>query len=104
MEKLELTVALLSSLSAILALIIKLYRTLASLINERKYAELFEMISSSIVEAETISSLSGEEKKARVMENAERAAEALGIEGFDAERISAVVETIVEVTKKVNVN
>lgn len=104
MERLEFAVALLSSLSAILALLVKLYRTLASLINERKYSELFEMITDSIIEAEAISSLSGEEKKARVMESAERAADALGIEGFDAERISAVIETVVEVTKKVNVN
>lgn len=104
MERLEFAVALLSSLSAILALLVKLYRTLASLINERKYSELFEMITDSIIEAEAISSLSGEEKKARVMESAEKAADALGIEGFDAERISAVIETVVEVTKKVNVN
>ena len=103
MENLEFLVALLSSLSALVALIIKLYRTLSSLINERKYAELFDIVSNSIIEAEALCCLSGEEKKARVMEVAQSAADSLGIEGFDAERISSVIETIIEVSKKVNV-
>ena len=104
MEKLEFIIALLSSLSAILALLLKLKHTLSSLIDEKKYSELFELISDAMIEAEEISSLSGEEKKARVLENAKRAADALGIEKFDSERISCVIETIVEVSKKVNVH
>lgn len=103
MEKLEFVIALLSSLAAIIALAAKLWQTLTSLINEKKYAQLFDLVSDAIIEAEAIYSLSGEEKKARVMETAQKAADALGIEGFDAERISALIETIIEVTKKVNV-
>ena len=104
MEKLELIIAFLSSLSAILALIMKLKRTLASLINEKKYSELFELLSDAIIEAESILSLTGEEKKNRVMDTAQKAADALGIEEFDSERISSLIDTIVEVSKRVNVN
>ena len=103
MEKLELIIAFLSSLSAIIALIMKLKSTIASLINEKKYSELFEIISDSIIEAETIRSLSGEEKKTRVMDTAQKAADALGIEEFDAERISSLIDLIVDVSKRVNV-
>ena len=103
MEKLEFIIACLSALSAILALIVKLKSTIASLINEKKYSELFEIISDSIIEAEAIHLLSGEEKKARVMESAQRAADALGIEAFDSERISSLIDVIVDVSKRVNV-
>ena len=103
MERLEFVIALLSSLSAIIALAVKLWQTFSSLINEKKYAQLFDLVSEAIIEAEAISSLSGEEKKARVMETAEKAADALGIEHFDAERISYLIETIIDITKKVNV-
>ena len=103
MKELEFIIALLSSLSAIIALAVKLWQTLSSLINEKKYAQLFELVSDAIVEAEEISSLSGDEKKSRVMDAVEKAAESLGIEGFDSERISSLIETIIDVTKKVNV-
>lgn len=103
MEKLEFIIALLSSLSAILALAMKLWRTVSDLLNEKRYSKLFELISDAIIEAEELSELSGEEKKSRVMELAEKAASDLGIENFDAERISSVIESIINVTKKVNV-
>ena len=102
MEKLEFLVALLSALSAIIALAIKLWQTFSSLINERKYSQLFDIVARAMVEAEGLHSLSGEEKKDRVMEAVQNAADSLRIEGFDAERISDVIETIIEITKKVN--
>lgn len=103
MEKLELLVALFSVLSAIIALAIKLWKTFSSLINEKKYSQLFDIVSQAIVEAEAIYSLSGEEKKDRVMETVRKAADAIGIDKLDTERISYLIETIIEITKKVNV-
>ena len=103
MEKLEFIIALLSSLSAILALAMKLWRTVSDLLNEKRYSQLLELISEAIIEAEELSELSGEKKKSRVMELAEKAASDLGIENFDADRISSVIESIINLTKKVNV-
>ena len=103
MERLEFIIALFSALSATIALIVKLFMVASELIKEKKYSELFDIVSKAIVEAEAIYSLSGEEKKERVMETAKNAAETLGIKDFDAERISYLIETIIEITKKVNV-
>ena len=103
MEKLEFLIALFSALSAIIALGVKLWQTVSSLINEKKYSELFDIVAKAIIEAETIYSLSGEEKKEKVMDITQRSAEALGIKEFDSERISYLIESIIEITKKVNV-
>ena len=103
MEKLEFFIALFSALSAILALGVKLWQTFSSLINEKRYSQLFDIATKAIIEVEAIRSLSGEEKKERVMNSLQSAANALGVKNFDAERISDLIESIIEVTKKVNV-
>ena len=104
MEKLEFIIALLSSLSAVLALAVKLWHTFATLINEKKYSNLFDYVAEAVIRVEELTELSGEEKKERAMEIIQSAADQLEIEAFDAERISSVIETIIDITKKVNVN
>lgn len=103
MEKLEFLIALFSSLSAIIALGVKLWKTFSLLINEKKYSQLFDIVTKAVIEAEAIYLLSGEEKKDRVMETVQKAAETLGVKEYDSERISYLIESIIEVTKKVNV-
>lgn len=103
MEKLDFIITLLSSLSAILALAVKLWQTISNLVNEKKYSKLFDFVADAIVCVEEISELSGEEKKAKVMEMVQNAADELKIENFDSERISELIESIINVTKKVNV-
>lgn len=103
MEKLEFLIAILSALSAIVALVLKLWQVFSSLINEKKYSELFDIVAKAVIEAEQIYSLSGEEKKERVMDAVAKAAEELDVKEFDAERISYLIDSIIEITKKVNV-
>ena len=102
MEKLEFIIALLSALSAVLALAVKLWKTFATLINEKKYSRLFDYIAEAVIYAEELSGLSGDEKKDRAMELIQNAADQLNIQNFDSERISIVIDTIIDVSKKVN--
>ena len=102
MESLEFIIALLSSLSAILALAVKLWQTFVALVNEKKYEKLFDYIADAVIYAEELSGLSGDEKKDRAMELIQSAADQLNIQSFDSERISLVIDTIVDVSKKVN--
>lgn len=102
MESIEFVITVLSSLCALIAMAVKLCRIIAALADEKKYSELFEIISAAMIEAEEIAALSGEEKKARVIEAAEAAADELGIHSFDAERISDLIEAVIKITKKVN--
>lgn len=102
MTTMEFIITLLSALSAILALAVKLWQTLSELINEKRYAKLFEAVSESIISVEELSTLSGEEKKSKAMELIQAAADELGVKNFDSSRISVLIDEIIEITKRVN--
>lgn len=63
--------------------------------------KIAESVQPCIVEAEAFVNYTGEEKKAYVMTKANNFAIANGLE-FDADKISTLIDNIVELTKKVN--
>ena len=103
MTNTEIIAAILSALAAVVILIGRLWQTVKALIIEKKYSKLFAVIAEAMIYAESLLGLSGEEKKARVMEMAEEAAKKLGLAELDRERISDLIETIIRLTKKINV-
>ena len=103
MTNTELIAATLSAVAAIVILIGRLWHTLKALINEKKYSKIFGIVAEAMIYVEELSELSGAEKKARVMETVEEAAVRLGIAQLDRERISELIETVVRLTKKINV-
>ncbi len=103
MTNTEIIAAILSALAAVVILIGRLWQTVKALIIEKKYSKLFAVIAEAMIYAEGLLGLSGEEKKARVMEMAEEAAKKLGLAELDRERISDLIETIIRLTKKINV-
>ena len=103
MTNTEIIAAILSALAAVVILIGRLWQTVKALIIEKKYSKLFAVIAEAMIYAEGLLGLSGEEKKARVMEMAEEAAKKLGLAELDRDRISDLIETIIRLTKKINV-
>lgn len=103
MTNAELIAATLSALAAIIILIGRLWQTVKALIVEKKYSKLFAIVAEAMIYVETLSSLSGEEKKTKVMEMSEEAAKKLGLAELDRERISKLIETVIRLTKKINV-
>ena len=102
MNNIEIAITFLSSLAAVIALGLKLYQVIRQLVEEKKYSKLFETVAEAMIHVEGLSELSGEEKKARVMELTKESASRLGVESFDPDRISDLIESIIRITKKVN--
>ncbi len=103
MTNTDLIVAILSTLAAVVLLVGRLWQTLRTLIREKRYSKLFTIVAEAMVYVESLSDLSGGAKKAKVMEMTEEAAKQLGIAELDRERISELIETVIRLTKQINV-
>ena len=104
MSKIELVIAIMSSLVALVMIISKLIKHLTLLIDEKKYSTIFKIVGEAMMYVEGLSCLSGDEKKEKVMEMVDMTAKQLDVAILDRESISALIEEIIRLTKHINVN
>ena len=102
MTKAEIIAAILSALAAFIILAGKLFNVTKKLISEKKYSKLFGIVVEAMEYVEVIAGMSGEDKKAKAMELSEEAARLVGISDVDRQLISDMIETIIDLSKKIN--
>ena len=104
MSKIDLVIAIMSSLVAVIMIISKLTKKFTTLIDEKKYSAVFKIIGEAMIYVEELSGLSGDEKKDKVMEMVDMTVKQLDVTILDRESISALIEEIIRLTKNINVN
>lgn len=98
----EMIVAILTGLATCIPLVIKLVQTIKESVKSKNWTALVQLLLRLMSEAEAIYS-TGAEKKAYVMSSVEALKDTLNYD-VDMDAVSAMVDSFVDVAKKINVN
>ena len=98
----EIIVALLTGLVAAIPLVIKLVQVIKDSVKAKNWAPLMQILLKLMAEAEDNYS-TGEEKKAYVMDSIKALESSLNYD-VDMDAISAMVDAIIDATKRININ
>lgn len=97
----EWIISILSGLAICIPLVIKLCDALKSYISEKNWSALVAMVVQLMQQAEGLFE-KGKDKKAWVMEQLEATAIFVNYKDYDAEKISALIDTLCDMSKIVN--
>lgn len=107
MENFDFWLSILASaftvLGVVIPLIFSLVKYVKIAIKEKNWRKLFNLVLRFIAEAEEYTNLSGEGKKQFVMESIEEMADTINYE-ISYEELSAMIDNIIDITNKVNVD
>lgn len=103
METNEMIIQLVSLSVSLLISLMGLFTAFIKAIKNKKWDSLKAALCGFIADAEKLIDKTGSEKKDVVLRWAEEFCEEQGIK-FDSDRVSSMIETLIDLTKKVNVN
>ena len=98
----EIIISILTGVAACIPLVIKLVQVVKDSVKARNWTPLMQLVLRLMVEAENNYS-TGAEKKTYVLDSIEAVKGSLNYD-VDMEVVSAMVDSIIEITKKINVN
>lgn len=98
----EIIVALLTGIAACIPLVIKLVQVIKDSVKAKNWTPLMQLVLRLMTEAENNYS-TGAEKKEYVLDSIEAIKGTLNYD-VDMEAVSAMIDSIAEITKKINVN
>lgn len=102
MDILNLILAIIAGLSSCIPLVISLVKYVREAIKEKNFGSIMKIVLDLIPEAEE-KFKTGKERKEYIMNNIQSLSSTLEYD-IDMDKISEMIDTIVDVTKKVNVN